>query len=254
MTMMMINLSLYSYLNRIKLLVIVKLNYFYFYIIDIYNVNNILNRISLIYRIVICLLFINTIILNNWTIVQGYLDILLIYFNHELFIDSGFVKIEYGFPTNQPGSYGSGGFGNGNPNPSPGSFNEYLAIHSDDNSPYEGYTLENIYSKKKYFARYDGEKYYTEYGIKYWINFTCPWIFESGKAEFLDKTTIQFTDEKHFCKYILAHRHVVKCHPNINHIKLFRKNFKSYELEKNECEFISITTRDISISNLLNPE
>jgi hypothetical protein len=73
--------------------------------------------------------------------------------------------INYGFPTNQPGSYDSSGFGGGNPQPS--NFNDYLALHNDDNSPYEGYTLENIYSKKKYFARFDGDKYYTEYGVKY---------------------------------------------------------------------------------------
>ena len=143
---MMMNLDLYSYLHRVRLIIIVKLNFFYFYIMDIINVYNIISKITLIYRIAICLLFIYTIILNNWTIVQYYLDILLIYFNNELLTDSGFMYINYGFPTNQPGSYDSSGFGGGNPQPS--NFNDYLALHNDDNSPYEGYTLENIYSKK----------------------------------------------------------------------------------------------------------
>lgn len=248
--MMMINLSFLTFLKRLRLLVIIKLKFFFIYIVDIYNIYNIIKKIFLIYSIVRCIFFIYMILLNNWIYVQYFLDIFLIYFNDELLVDSGFVNT--GFPTNQPFSYRASGFGKWYPKPPSGGFTKYLTKHSDDNSPYDGYTFENIYSNNKYFTKYEGEKYYTEYGLRCWINFVNPWTFESARIQHLDGTYIDFNDEKHYCKYILAHRHAVAYNPNRRHVKDYKREYLKYCIEKEEeCE---ITTRDISISNLLNSE
>lgn len=197
----------------------VKLTNFYrfllyiYYSRDIYIYIKIKNYLLLLYRVVLGVLYILSIISNNWLDVICLLNNFLINYSQESLIDSGFVYMNPGsYPG--PSGYPSGGPPGGGP---PGCNSSILPPH-DYNLYRDRYSLHTTEPKCVL-----NEKNFRENGMEYTYIFKRDLTLDKVHVRLPDKSLIIFKDEARLFDFIRYHHYLIN--RDSNYLDSYLKRF-----------------------------